>query len=107
MIAEATKEGRLRGRPYWYLFLIGRDPAYTGPSVATQLIEPFLEKARRDSVPIWLDASSERSRKLYRKLGFQDVEEMRVGQGKSDQEGNVVESGEGVSLWAMVYESDR
>ncbi|KAE8151672.1 hypothetical protein BDV25DRAFT_138595 [Aspergillus avenaceus] len=94
----------LRGRPFWYLNLIGRRPGRDEKGVVRALIDPFLELARKDGVPAWLEAASEHSRGVYAHFGFRVVEEFRVGVGVCDRRGDLVDGGEGVPLWGMIYE---
>lgn len=51
--------------------------------------------AARDRLPIWLESSTENSRKLYMKLGFETVHEMVLGKGKAAADGTLCEGGEG------------
>jgi ribosomal protein S18 acetylase RimI-like enzyme len=101
-IADAVKDERIGSSPYWYLFVIGRDPSHRGDPVAPRLILPFVQKAKEKEVPLWLEATSERSKRAYEKLGFKVVEEMKIGKGQCDSNGNLVVGGEGLSMWAMI-----
>ena len=88
--------------PHWTLELIGRDPSYKGCAVADRLIMPFVERARQDGHPVWLEASNMHARDVYLRLGFRVVEEWKVGKGRCDELGNLVHGGQGVTVWAMV-----
>jgi hypothetical protein len=101
-LAERAKRNQLGNAPYWYFFVIGRDPDHVGRSVSPSLILPFIHKARDIGVPLWLEATSKHSRDIYTKLGFEVVEELKVGKGSCDGKGNLVQGGEGVTMWAMV-----
>jgi hypothetical protein len=102
VVAETSKQRRMGRSPYWYLFVIGRDPSHLGASVAPRLILPFVQKAKEQGIPLWLEATSERSKSVYEKLGFKVVEELKVGKGQCDSNGNLISGGEGVSMWAMI-----
>jgi len=101
-VTQAAKRRRLGSSAYWYLFVIGRDPCHIGKSVSSRLILPFIQKAKQDGVPLWLEATSEHSKNVYEALGFQVVEELKIGKGRCDKKGNLVDGGEGVSMWAMI-----
>lgn len=103
VVSEIAKRRRLGRSPYWYLFVIGRDPSRRGnPPVSPRLILPFIQKAKEARVPVWLEATSEHSKNVYEKLGFKVVEELKIGKGRCDKSGNLVDGGEGVSMWAMI-----
>lgn len=74
------------------------------PSVSTALIAPGKRWAQHDNVPVWLEATTEKSRNIYAALGFAIVVEFRVGIGRVDESGKPCKGGEGVRFWAMVYE---
>jgi hypothetical protein len=109
VVAEGAKRRELGNSPYWYLFLIGRDPGYTakGNPAAPRLILPFIQKAKEAGVSVWLEATSPHSRDVYKKLGFKVVEELKIGRGSCDSEGNIVDGGPGVSMWAMCIHHGR
>ncbi|MFD8964502.1 GNAT family N-acetyltransferase [Streptomyces sp. NPDC059568] len=68
--------GRLTGaihphdRAHEYLMMIAVSPEHQGRGLGRALIEPVLERCDRDGVAAYLEASSERSRGLYERLGF-------------------------------------
>ncbi|MFD7092642.1 GNAT family N-acetyltransferase [Streptomyces sp. NPDC059892] len=68
--------GRLTGavhphdRAHAYLLMIAVSPAHQGRGLGRALIEPVLERCDREGLPAYLEASSERSRRLYERLGF-------------------------------------
>ncbi|MFE4644295.1 GNAT family N-acetyltransferase, partial [Streptomyces sp. NPDC056730] len=43
---------------------------HQGRGLGRALIEPVLERCDREGLPAYLEASSERSRRLYERLGF-------------------------------------
>lgn len=53
-----------------YLLMIAVAPGRQGEGLGTELIRPVLERCDREGVPAYLEASSERSRGLYERLGF-------------------------------------
>jgi hypothetical protein len=68
------------------------------------LIEPFVQKAREQNVPLWLEATNEHARDVYTYFGFQVAGEARIGQGIVNAEGWAQENGEGIPLWGMIAE---
>ena len=41
--------------------------------------------------------------RIYEKLGFEIADEMVLGKGKADNDGNLCKGGEGVKIWGMVW----
>ena len=68
------------------------------------LIEPYLQKASEEGVPAWLEATTKRSRDVYEYLGFKEVEQIQIGAGKADLDGNLKEGGEGLTIYCMIAE---
>jgi hypothetical protein len=66
------------------------------------LVSPFLDRARAEKVPVWLEATNEHAKDVYAHLGFMVVEEFRIGKGVVNSEGWVQENGEGVLIYAMI-----
>ncbi|EXJ90351.1 hypothetical protein A1O1_03450 [Capronia coronata CBS 617.96] len=105
-LPSSTKELPLR--PFYHLSFLARNPSV--PRVQGSLnavISPYLERARAEHVPAWLEATSRQASKLYEHYGFRVVEEIVVGKGKVDSEGwpTPDDQGEGVTAWAMIYDS--
>lgn len=59
--------------PAYYLLAIGVRPASQGTGVGSALMRPVLEQCDRDGVAAYLEATSERSRKLYERHGFEAI----------------------------------
>jgi hypothetical protein len=62
-----------------------------------------MRRAQLENVPIWLEATTPNSRKLYLSMGFEEIEEIILGKGKVDKNANLQPGGPGVPLWAMVW----
>ncbi|MET7693351.1 GNAT family N-acetyltransferase [Streptomyces sp. NPDC005483] len=73
-IGTLTAEVHPAGRAHEYLWMIGVAPGRQGEGLGTALIGSVLERCDREGVPAYLEASSERSRGLYERLGFELVE---------------------------------
>ncbi|MFE9563359.1 GNAT family N-acetyltransferase [Streptomyces sp. NPDC006487] len=69
--------GRLTGavhpmaEEHEYLLMIAVAPGRQGEGRGTELIRPVLERCDLEGVPAYLEASSERSKVLYERLGWQ------------------------------------
>ena len=66
---------RVAPGPHWYLAGIGVDPPEQGRGVGAALLEPGLDGARRDRVPVVLLTNSERNLSFYGEHGFEIVAE--------------------------------
>lgn len=56
--------------PHYYLFFLGTRPEWQGRGIGSALMRPVLETCDRDGVPAYLEATSERNRRLYLRHGF-------------------------------------
>jgi hypothetical protein len=59
--------------------------------------------ATQEGLPIWLEATTAYSQKLYTKLGFQTVQTIVLGKGKAASDGTRMRGGAGVEAWAMIW----
>ncbi|MFF7274058.1 GNAT family N-acetyltransferase [Streptomyces griseorubiginosus] len=73
-IGTLTAEVHPAGRAHEYLWMIGVAPGRQGEGLGTALLGSVLERCDREGVPAYLEASSERSRALYERLGFELVD---------------------------------
>ncbi|WP_240696437.1 GNAT family N-acetyltransferase [Cellulomonas sp. HD19AZ1] len=64
-------------RPHWYLEWIGVTGAARGLGVGAALLGARLAHADARDVPAYLESSTERNRRLYRRHGFVDVAPVR------------------------------
>lgn len=69
--------------PHWYLFLLGTRPGHRSRGLGSALMRPVLERCDASGMPAYLEATSERGRELYRRHGFDVVDEIRLPQGPS------------------------
>jgi ribosomal protein S18 acetylase RimI-like enzyme len=89
---------------YFYVFFVGTRLDCRGRGLASALIRHYQSRATEAQLPIWLEATTAKSRDLYDRLGFEVVEEIVLGQGKVGADGLVVKAkGEGVRVWGMVW----
>jgi ribosomal protein S18 acetylase RimI-like enzyme len=73
---------------HFYLALLGVVPEAQGRGLGSRLMYPVLERCDREGIPAYLEASTTRSRDLYRRHRFEIVEELRL-------------PGDGPPLWRM------
>ena len=73
--------------PCWYLNFLGVAPDHQGRGVGSALLRAALDRADRDGVRAYLEATSEQNRRLYERHGFVATAELRLP--------------DGPSLWAM------
>ncbi|KAL3476002.1 hypothetical protein BJX99DRAFT_151464 [Aspergillus californicus] len=100
---DTVKKRALGKQKYFYVFVVGTEYEHQGKGLAKTLMQSVQDDASRLELPIWLEATTERSRQLYLSLGFEDVEEITIGEGKNAPDGTMEISGQGVPLWAMVW----
>ena len=81
-------ESKFPEQPHAHLVFIGTEPARQGEGVGSLLLRRTLSRLDRDGVPAYLEASTLRSRALYLRHGFVDMDEMRL-------------PGGGPTLWRM------
>ncbi|GAA3499317.1 GNAT family N-acetyltransferase [Streptomyces prasinosporus] len=75
MIGRLTAGVHPQGRAHEYLWMIGVAPGRQGEGLGTALIGSVLDRCDRQDRAAYLEASSERSVRLYRRLGFAPVGE--------------------------------
>ncbi|KAL2257509.1 hypothetical protein VTK26DRAFT_85 [Humicola hyalothermophila] len=96
---------------HWYLFIMATAVDRRREGLATEILVHIQDRARADGngngngapLPIWLEATTELSRDLYRKHGFTVVAEVVLGKGRVGRDGVPKEGGEGVTIWAMCW----
>ncbi|WP_399888698.1 GNAT family N-acetyltransferase [Streptomyces sp. BBFR51] len=71
LIARLTDGIHPSGRAHEYLWMIGVAPDRQGEGLGTALIESVLDRCDREGLPAYLEASSDRGRVLYERLGFE------------------------------------
>jgi GNAT superfamily N-acetyltransferase len=64
--------------PHYYVRDVGVLPEMQGRGLGSALMAPVLERCDREGVPVYLEASSQRSAALYERLGFEHVSELNV-----------------------------
>jgi GNAT superfamily N-acetyltransferase len=74
---EYVLQVRARVTPerYWYLMMMGVDPACQGQGHAGRLLRPMLERADREGTACFLETQLAKNVGLYEHFGFRVVEE--------------------------------
>ncbi|KAK4499874.1 hypothetical protein PRZ48_008060 [Zasmidium cellare] len=108
--ADALKKRYLKDRGvtrFYYLFFIGTDEKARGQGLASKVIRAWQAKARAEGLPIWLEATTEGSKRVYERCGFGFCEEIVMGRGTHDGTGERRRGGDGVRMWGMVWWPER
>ena len=90
---------------YYYVFFIGTRQDCRGRGLASALMRHYQGLATKANLPVWLEATTAKSRDIYLKLGFEVVEEIVLGKGKVGSDGLLTKGDEavGVRVWGMVW----
>ena len=72
-------EGRYPSEPHHYLFMVGVEPERQGQGVGSALLRSVLAECDAGGLPAYLESSNERNLPLYRRHGFEVIEELRLG----------------------------
>lgn len=88
---------------YYYIFFLGTGEEARGRGYCSRIVRGYQDVAKTENLPIWIEAGTEYCRRLYERLGFELVEELLVGKGKCDKDGNLKTGGEGVKIWGMIW----
>lgn len=100
---DALKKKELGDADFYYLYVIATHSERRGTGMGSKLLQQAQERASNDNLPIWLEASTEGSKRLYERNGFRVVGEINVGRGKADNMGRPKEGGKGITMWAMIW----
>jgi hypothetical protein len=102
-VKSARKAGLRKGEDPYYVFFVGTAAAHQGRGIGGEVVKRVLERAGGEGRTVWLEATTEGSRRLYARLGFEEVREIVLGEGRVGRGGEVEKGGEGVRVWAMVW----
>ena len=99
----ARKAGLRKGEDPYYIFFVGTAAAHQGQGLGGEIVKEVLRRAEGEGKTVWLEATTEGSKRLYTRLGFELVREIVLGEGRVGRDGLVEKGGEGVRVWAMVW----
>jgi hypothetical protein len=103
-----NKDSSVETRSFYHIALVARDPdlSPTQHEAAFKAIVGYvLERAQKEDVPVWAEASQLERRAEYEKLGFNITDEVTIGKGKVNGQGWPTSSGTGVTCWGLLYDS--
>jgi len=103
-LSDAAKKKGLKGQKlYYYVFFVATTKEARGKGLSSALLRKAQERGEKEGLPVWLEATTDYSMKLYSSLGFELVEPMVLGKGKVGSDGRPKKDGEGVTCYAMVW----
>ncbi|KAK4569848.1 hypothetical protein LTR86_002817 [Recurvomyces mirabilis] len=92
-----------KSKKFWYVFFNATREDRRGRGLSTALMQKAQGRAAKDGLPLWLEATTAKSTKLYLKLGFEVVDTISLGEGQVDSEGQKQAGGGGVPVRGMVW----
>lgn len=107
----AKRKGLGTTKRYHYLFFIATAADARGKGLCSGIIRQFQNRVQNaakpeDRIPIWLEASTARSQRVYARCGFTLVQTMTMGKGTHDAEGLPSKGGAGVEIYAMIWKPE-
>jgi hypothetical protein len=105
--ADFNKDVDFETRAFYHLAMIARDPdapADKSTAAYKACMDYFLNKAKEEEVPVWLETAAASAKDEFEKLGFRVCEEVVIGKGRVDAKGWPQQGGEGVRTWAMIWD---
>jgi hypothetical protein len=101
---EPAKKKGLKGQTsFYYVFFMATHPLAESQGHCSAIMRSYQSRAADALLPIWLEATTEKSRDVYLHLGWVVVEEMVLGKGQAGADGEPKMDGEGARMWAMVW----
>jgi ribosomal protein S18 acetylase RimI-like enzyme len=88
---------------FYYLFLIATRDDARGRGLSSALVKRLQKKAADEGAPVWLEATTMGSARLYAKLGFKSVGKVILGEDVAAPDGNREQGGSGVPVDCMVW----
>ena len=69
--------------PHWYLAFVGIDPRQQRRGLGRTLLAPIIERADDAGIACYLETPFPDTRVFYRRLGFEDTDELHPGRGSA------------------------
>jgi ribosomal protein S18 acetylase RimI-like enzyme len=79
LVTAMEKRHAQAEEPHWYIPFIGTDPAHQSKGLGSALLAHVLARADEEGRPAYLEASSPRNKLLYHRHGFEELDDIRVG----------------------------
>lgn len=100
----AVRKRALGGaKRFYYLFFVATSEDARGKGLSSALIRKLQERAKEEDVPVWLEATTEYSSRVYAKLGFEIVDTVVLGKGRAAADGTKQQGGVGVPIFCMIW----
>lgn len=93
-------------RPYFYIYFVATLEEGRGKGLASRIIQDVLEVARARRVPVWIEATTEKSKSVYARQGFKSLGTIILGKGTAGADGMPKKGGEGVNWYPMLWEPE-
>ncbi|CAM1503794.1 Fc.00g013850.m01.CDS01 [Cosmosporella sp. VM-42] len=87
----------------YYVLITATRPTHRKQGLLTAMTQRIMGLARKDGKPIWLEATTEYSKRQFTRFGFEVAGEINVGKGKVDKDGMRKKGGEGVTITGMLW----
>ena len=103
-----SEDGQAKLKPHYYLDFFARNPTIEStPGALTAVMQPWLDRAKAEGLPAWLEATYEKAVKVYEHFGFRVVEKITVGVGHRNEHGwpQTGNAAVGVSGYAMIFDA--
>jgi len=88
---------------FYYLFAVATREAARGRGLSSALIRKLQQRAADKGAPVWLEATTLSSARLYAKLGFKGMGLVTLGEGVAAPDGSKEQGGTGVPVDCMVW----
>ncbi|WP_052323973.1 N-acetyltransferase [Flavihumibacter sp. ZG627] len=62
--------------PHWYTMVVGVDPVHQGKGYGRKLLDPVIEKAAADGIPVYLETAQPTNVSFYQHLGFRILRDL-------------------------------
>lgn len=72
------KHNELAPDKHWYLAVLAVDPLHQGKGYASKLLNEMLSRIDEDGLPCYLETEGEKNVSMYRRFGFEVVDEFVV-----------------------------
>ncbi|TKA73891.1 hypothetical protein B0A55_03797 [Friedmanniomyces simplex] len=103
-LTDAARRKALGGqKEFYYVFFVATRAEARGRGLSSALLKSAQRRAAEEQVPVWLEATTEYSWKLYQKLGFETIDTIVLGRGYAGPDGSQQKGGEGVPVRGMIW----
>lgn len=107
-VEDVTERTEIKLRPFWHLGFLARnyqEGASRVSGAVSAVVMPFLERAKAEGLPAWLEATTIEGVRMYEFFGFRVVKTVTLGAGVYGEHGWFEEGGKGCSAFCMIYDA--